>query len=43
MGTSSLAGQPAARFDLADIEGQRHRLSDSAGHWLILLFHRHLG
>ena len=36
-------GDPAVPFVLPDAEGRRHRLEDYAGHWLLLVFHRHLG
>ncbi len=35
--------QPALPFELLDTLGNVHRLSDSRGRWLILVFHRHLG
>jgi peroxiredoxin len=34
---------PAVPFELKDAGGTTHRLQDSAGHWLLLVFHRHLG
>ena len=37
------AGGAAVPFELADTEGMTHRLSDYEGHWLLLVFHRHLG
>jgi peroxiredoxin len=40
---TAAAGQPAIDFDLPDTTGTRHRLADSRGHWLLLVFHRHLG
>lgn len=36
-------GQPAAPFDLLDAAGTRHQLDGYRGHWLMLVFHRHLG
>jgi peroxiredoxin len=36
-------GRPAIPFALLDAEGRTHRLSDYRGHWLLLVFHRHLG
>ncbi|MGE3177462.1 MAG: redoxin domain-containing protein [Vicinamibacterales bacterium] len=36
-------GQPAAEFSLRDSDGRPHRLEDYRGHWLLLVFHRHLG
>jgi peroxiredoxin len=35
--------QPAVPFELPDLAGDVHRLSDFAGDWLLLVFHRHLG
>jgi peroxiredoxin len=37
------AGRPAIPFELPDAEGRTHRLGDYRGHWLLLVFHRHLG
>jgi peroxiredoxin len=39
----SQVGQPAIAFELADVEGKVHRLTDFSGKWLLLVFHRHLG
>jgi peroxiredoxin len=36
-------GRPAASFTLPDAAGRDHRLEDYKGHWLLLVFHRHLG
>ena len=36
-------GGPAAAFALPDTTGRVHRLEDYKGHWLLLVFHRHLG
>ena len=36
-------GRPAARFELPDLDGRTRRLDEFAGHWLLLVFHRHLG
>jgi peroxiredoxin len=36
-------GRPAIPFELPDAEGRTYRLSDYRGHWLLLVFHRHLG
>ena len=33
----------AIDFDLQDFDGQRWRLEDFAGQWLLMVFHRHLG
>ena len=41
--TMITTGQPAAPFALQDAAGQMHRLEDWRGHWLLLVFHRHLG
>ena len=30
-------------FELKDTSGAVHQLQDYAGHWLLLVFHRHLG
>ena len=40
---STRVGDPAMSFALPDAEGGLHRLEDYGGHWLLLLFHRHLG
>ncbi|MDG2014652.1 MAG: hypothetical protein P8J33_14185 [Pirellulaceae bacterium] len=39
----SLLKQPAAAFELSDLNGQMHRLEDNPEKWLLLVFHRHLG
>lgn len=39
----NLVGKPAVDFALPDIHGETVRRSDFAGHWLLLVFHRHLG
>lgn len=36
-------GTAAADFALPDTAGELHRLEQYAGHWLLLVFHRHLG
>lgn len=36
-------GRQSPRFALFDTEGQRHSSEDYRGHWLLLVFHRHLG
>ncbi len=36
-----LANLPAIDFELPDIDGQMHRLDDTA--WRLIVFHRHLG
>ncbi len=33
----------AIDFSLKDIHGTTHTLADDSGHWLLLVFHRHLG
>jgi peroxiredoxin len=38
-----LTGKPAVPFVLCDSTGQEHRLEEFRGHWLLLMFHRHLG
>ena len=35
-------GTPAVPFELTDSAGVPRRLSDHAGRWLLLVFHRHL-
>ena len=42
MGTKSMQGQTAVPFELPDHRGRLHRYEDYAGHWLLLVFHRHL-
>ena len=39
----AFVGGPAVPFALPDEEGRLHRLEDYRGHWLLLVFHRHLG
>ncbi len=39
----TLFDKPAVAFELRDTHSNIHRLADSAGHWLLLVFHRHLG
>ena len=34
--------RPAVDFELPDIKGAVHRSADYGGHWLLLVFHRHL-
>jgi peroxiredoxin len=41
--TGPQTGRPAIPFELLDAEGRTHRLGDYRGHWLLLVFHRHLG
>jgi peroxiredoxin len=36
-------GDATVPFELPDIAGQLHRLSEYSGDWLLLVFHRHLG
>lgn len=36
-------GTVAVPFELTDTSGRVHRLDQYAGHWLLLVFHRHLG
>jgi peroxiredoxin len=43
MSMGILTGQAALPFILSDSAGKRHRLEDYRGHWLLLVFHRHLG
>lgn len=39
----NLSGTAAIPFTLPDSAGRMHRLDDYRGHWLLLVFHRHLG
>ncbi|CAG1008329.1 hypothetical protein MYXO_03714 [Myxococcaceae bacterium] len=39
---ASLVGSKAPDFELAEPSGAVHRLADFAGHYLLLVFHRHL-
>ncbi len=41
--SNSLLAKPALPFVLFDTEGKQHELDDDTGHWLLLVFHRHLG
>ena len=36
-------GDPAIEFELPDSAGKVQRLVDFRGHWLLMVFHRHLG
>jgi peroxiredoxin len=36
-------GSPAVGFALEDAAGTVHRLEDYRQHWLLIVFHRHLG
>jgi peroxiredoxin len=38
----SQVGSPAVPFALEDTAGAAHRLEQYRGHWLLLVFHRHL-
>ena len=40
---SEMLGKPAVPFNLTDLQGNHHRLADTGGQWLLLVFHRHLG
>ncbi len=40
---NDLTGNPAIHFALKDSNGAIHRLENYRGHWLLLVFHRHLG
>ena len=40
---TNLTGRPAPAFHLTASDGAEHRLNDYRGHWLLLMFHRHLG
>ena len=35
-------GSPAAAFELEDTAGTVHLLEQYRGHWLLMVFHRHL-
>lgn len=35
-------GSAAVDFALPDAEGQTHTLAQYEGHWLLMVFHRHL-
>ncbi len=37
------SGLPAAPFRLPDATGTVHTLEEFRGHWLLMVFHRHLG
>ena len=36
-------GRTAVDFELADVQDRVFRQEDFLGHWLLLVFHRHLG
>lgn len=38
-----LTGKPAVPFCLHDSSGRERSLEEFRGHWLLLMFHRHLG
>jgi peroxiredoxin len=38
----SKVGLPAVPFTLEDTAGTVHRLEQYRGHWLLMVFHRHL-
>ena len=40
---NAMTGKPAVPFTLNDSAGHLLRLEDYRGHWLLLVFHRHLG
>jgi peroxiredoxin len=42
MAGSNREGKPAVDFALATATGETRRLADFSGHWLLLVFHRHL-
>ena len=37
------SGSPSPPFALPDAAGEMHTLEEFRGHWLLLVFHRHLG
>jgi len=39
----NLEGLPAVSFSLKEAEGKICSDKDFAGHWLLMVFHRHLG
>ncbi len=39
----SKVGSPAVAFALEDTAGTVRRLDQFRGHWLLMVFHRHLG
>jgi len=39
----SQVANSAVDFGIEDTDGMKHTLKDSAGDWLLLVFHRHLG
>jgi peroxiredoxin len=39
---SAILGKPAVPFALEDVDGNVFRQQDFRGHWLLLVFHRHL-
>ena len=39
----TLLGGNAVEFKLSDAEGNDHELNNDGVHWLLLIFHRHLG
>lgn len=41
-GMNSDVGSPAVGFALEDTTGTVHRLEQYRGHWLLMVFHRHL-
>lgn len=38
-----LTNQTALPFSLSGSDGRNYRLDDFKGHWLLMVFHRHLG
>lgn len=40
---SARSGLPAVPFTLPDAAGAIHTLQEFRGHWLLMVFHRHLG
>jgi len=43
MSIDNRKGERALDFALKDRAGRERRLMDFKGHWLLLVFHRHLG
>lgn len=42
MNNRDLTGRAAPAFALPDTEGRSHGPENHLGHWLLLVFHRHL-
>lgn len=42
-GVNARVGQPAIPFQLQDVDGNVYQLDEFRDHWLLIVFHRHLG